>query len=234
MKIRTLILSSALRGRKLGLFLLLLLGFSFSAASQEIDLKRIKEQTQDQASVFFYDSLVHQFKNNPASMTLPQAQFLYYGKLFTKGFSTYGMKAEEITAFNKVFRTGNFTEAIPLGEKAFDIDPLSLEVIAGLHACYTNTNQPDKASLYAARVRLIMGAITSSGTGKSLKNGYWVTSIADEYVFLPLMGLETLRRRGSSGGAKEGMTDIWIIKNPETNKEDELFLTVVNPDRSKL
>lgn len=161
-------------------------------------------------------------------MTLTQAQFLYYGKLFTKGYSTYGVKSEATEAFNKAFKERNFAEAIPLGEKALETDPVNFEVIAGLHACYANTDQPDKAAIREAQVGLFIGAITSSGTGQSIKKGYWVTSIADEYVFLPVMGLKVIKRRGSTGGAKMGITDIWLIKNPESGKEEELFLTVVN------
>ncbi|GAA4306567.1 hypothetical protein GCM10023183_21890 [Nibribacter koreensis] len=210
------------------------MGLSFSAASQEIDLKRIKEQTQNPASLFFYDSLVSQFKTNPATMSLIQGQFLYYGKLFNKGFSPYAPKSDAIKAFNNVFREGNFAKAIPLGEKALQRDPVNLELIAALHACHSNTNQASQTSFYEAQLRLLLGAITSSGTGQSLKNGYWVTSIADEYAFLPLMGLEAIRRKGSTGEAKAGMTDIWLIKNPTSGQEEELFLTVVNLLRTDL
>ncbi|WP_192822169.1 DUF4919 domain-containing protein [Rufibacter sp. LB8] len=216
--------------QKLGLLLVLLAGISFSAKSQEsIDLKRIKEQTTDPGSVFFYDSLVSQFKTSPATMTLTQAQFLYYGEIFRKGFSTYGQKPEDAKTFNQEIRTGNYEKAIPLGEKALQRDPVDLELIAGLHICYRNTNQPEKTAMFEAKLRLLLSAITSSGSGQSLKEGYWVTSISDEYVFLPLMGLETIRRKGSTGDAPMGMTDIWLIKNQESGKEEELFLTVVNP-----
>lgn len=158
----------------------LLLGMFNVFMAQNIDLKAIKTNIEDEKSEFYYERLLTRFKATPELMSDEEMKHLYYGKIFTpyyrisrsEEFDNY--KNLMVDIFNKEASDSEIAELAKEGDRLLDIDPFNMDILL------VNSNY-NKDYILKMRLGKIIKTILNSGNGKKNKTPFIVIEVSDVY-----------------------------------------------------
>lgn len=203
---------------------------------QEIDLEKIKNNTQDKDSKYYYDKLVEEFIQSNQSLLADKEklQNLYYGKLFSPYYKESSEMKSDYLKFMKLVgakKIKKYPKAIELGENILKKDPINLMVIMNLRNSYTNTkDNENRLKELKSQSELLMSAIAASGDGTSKETAFKVITLADEITLLNYLGINMGKyNRNSKIINKYTVLDLWT-KHNNYNEEhrDQIFIEVFN------
>lgn len=187
---------------------------SYAQKVSNIDFDAIQQRSQDSTSNFYFPHLSQRLKDLDTTMTFLEFEHLYYGQTFEEGYNPYGTDENEKEFFAK-FREKNYAEAIPIGRKILDKDPLNLTVTYKMLVCHHFTSDKVTARRYGRIYFDLLDVIYKSGDGKSHKTAFVVARVADEYDLINDLELEMV----SQGLSNE--TDILTVNRNLGDKVDK-------------
>ena len=159
------------------------------------DYKTIQKVIKDKTSSAYYPKLLARYEKNDTTLTEQQIHTLYYGSHF---YTIPGA-----SKFNDLHYMDSI-KAINSKEQASDQDrkdliryymtehkgnPFDLRALNSLFRLYGAIHDP-KSDLYLYKLRKIALVIMASGDGLSVNSGFHVSSVADEYAMLGILGFE--------------------------------------------
>lgn len=175
------------------IFLLALFGLQGQEQEfQSPDYAEIEKVTKDKDSEYYYPQLMARFNNADTTLTIEHLRALYYGSMFQKGYSPYGMSPNrnELNAIlsKDTMDKADYAKALEyvngiLEESPFNIRDLYLLV----------TLQHDLGDTTAARQTyikrsMVIDAIVSTGNGLEEETAWHVVSVSHEYDLLRVFG----------------------------------------------
>lgn len=190
------------------------------------DLAKIKAETQDPNSEFYYPRLWKLYNANDTVMTPEQFRYLYFGSMYQEDYnpyrkSDYSDKTDSLLNLNRAAtqrrdstfkayqdqKLGAFElkrrydkakqhtireqqEIVRLGELALMDNPFDLQSLYMVSRLYRDMGKSMKATITDFRLENLLGAIISSGTGKTEDDAYVVVSPDHEYFLLEVLGYD--------------------------------------------
>lgn len=199
----------------------LLLGMFNVFMAQNIDLKAIKTNIEDEKSEFYYERLITRFQATPELMSDEEMKHLYYGKLFTKYYRI--SKDEDYKKSEKIMigiyqknnpEKSEIKEVLALGEKLLEKDPFDMRILL----VYTNYS---KNSIHKMQLRRLVNTILKSGKGNSKTTPICVVEIPDGYFIGDIQGKNFREYRRITRWVKDGAIDEYV------KGKDRVFIKVL-------
>lgn len=189
-------------------FFLLFVLFSVFGFSQKskIDLKTIEKDLKNPKSPYNYEKLIFKYKGYPKSLDSIEAQYLYYGRNFSK--DKVRISDERFKGVTEAFKQNNFEDCIKQGKALYDKDPTNLDVLLILLRAYDSLKNGTNFMHHLNQFRSLTEGMKSSGNGTSESTAYVVNSVGDEYILLNILNVGQDYTR-SARPSKSGMVDIW-------------------------
>jgi len=209
------------------LFCALAASFCISA---QVNLEEIRKLAADDATAYYYDSLVQDFLTNPGDFEMSKGITLYYGKLFSDDYEPYAF-SPQVTNFDEAFRVQNYRRAIVLGEKIVKKDPVDFTVLLKLLKCYLEEKEEEAAQFTRMQVDVLYKAILHSGDGSTPESAIKVLQIADEYAIMALMGIEGVSRRSQMGD--NSILDVWKVRSAAKGGKEVMYFEVLSNKERK-
>ncbi|HYV92577.1 MAG TPA: DUF4919 domain-containing protein [Chitinophagales bacterium] len=213
------------------LFLIFIIAGAENSSGQKIsnvDFDDVKSKTQDSSSSQYYPLLLERFRNLDSTLTESDYKLIYYGNTLDSAYKPY-WKSDNEKEFMKLYNQEKYQEAIPVGKKVLDENPVNLKILFKIGVSYNQLGDKQTAQRYARMYFNTLEVIYSSGDGKSIPTAYVVISVPDEYEILDDLELTITRQ------ALIGSTDLLTIntkgqkrKKGET-KIKELYFNVSKP-----
>lgn len=191
-------------------FLFLFLSVFGFGQKLRLDFKSIEKNLKNSQSPYNYDKLIFKYKGMPRSLDSIEARHLYYGRNFNENkVSTVDDDFKDLT---DAYKNNNFEDCIRQAKILYSKDPTNLDVLLVLLRAYDNKKDVENFTHHLNQLRLLTGAIRSSGNGKSEKTAYYVNSVGDEYILLNMLNIGKDYTR-SSKTVGDGLIDIWEKDN---------------------
>jgi tetratricopeptide (TPR) repeat protein len=161
------------------LSLIYLISPSFSQKISNVDYTLIEKEVKDSTSFYYYPRIIELFNKN-IELTPEEYVFLYYGNVYYENYNPYG-GTEYSKSFEQLVREKKYREALPLGEKSLEMNPVDLDVLYNMLVCYHYLEIKDSARIYANKYYTFIDVIIASGDGKSIETAFVVNCVNDEY-----------------------------------------------------
>lgn len=160
------------------------------------DFDKIKAETTDPDSRYYYPKLLKEFMSNDTIMTDDDYHYFYYGTMFQEDYNPYRVNPypEEIKElkhlyFKKENLTRNERRRIQdLAKKSLDNNPLDLTQMTYRVYVYEKNGQVNHARIWKKKLDSILLVIARSGTGESPENARVAVYPGNEFEFFNLSG----------------------------------------------
>lgn len=197
----------------------LLLGMFNIFMAQNIDLKAIKTNIEDEKSEFYYERLITRFQATPELMSDEEVKHLYYGQMFTKyNVSKFDKDYWDVIKHLEKNKRKKAKEHL---EKYIEKNPLNLEILIMAVELYKKDNE-NKYQQYLIQSGRLIEIIKQSGDGKTEETAFYVNDVYTEYFIARILFNEDLRTyQRSSYLKKDGAIDKF------TKGDKELFFRVL-------
>ena len=185
------------------LFLLMMSVAALAQTFSKPDYKDIEKQVTDMSSPLHYQKLFARFQSADSTLTASEYSYLYYGTLYSDGYSPYAVSKHSAELKPILAKNGlapeDIDKLIEVEQKVLADMPFSIRDLNILAFAYSKKG--DKQAEERTRRKLfgIINAIMSSGDGKTEKTAFHVISVAHEYELLPALGVRF--------GGKQSLTD---------------------------
>lgn len=146
--------------------------------SQTLDFDDIKAKTTNNASKFYYPTLLAKFMSNDTSMTAEDYRYFYYGTLFTEDFNPYRPNPYEkdVAALEPVYlKREHLTRAEKkeverIARLSLANNPLDLRQMMYMTYVYESNRKYNLAKIWRNKLSNILLTISHSGTGVDSKH----------------------------------------------------------------
>lgn len=155
-----------------------------------VDFDAIKKETKDSNSVYFFPTLLERLSKNDSNLDINAYYYIYYGSTYTEQYNPYGTSNLE-DSFLTIYNKGEYRNAIPIGLKVLEENPINLKITFKVMVCYHALDILDSSHTYARKYYSFIDVIYKSGDGKSSESAYVVIEVDDEYQVLADLGLES-------------------------------------------
>ncbi len=217
----------------LTILLSILTTFTFMSVAQyrfqvrEIDFDKIKQETLDKNSRYYYPKLVRSFKSNDTIMNFEAYRNLYYGFVFQEDYDPFrkttfeGEKEiEELYYKQDLSREEcNVIEKYAiqaLDDNIFNIDQLNYYIYALKHK-----KKYARAAVRQYRLDKLIAAIMSSGRGTE-EEPWVVLFLEHEYNLINFLGYVAKDHQELSGG----IDCIKAVKEDDNSKTRDFYFDV--------
>jgi hypothetical protein len=172
----------------------------FNAISQEPifikpDYDLIKKEIQDQASLFYYPTLISRLRSYDTTLTKEEYRHLYYGYIYDKNYEPYWRSPYEkdlsVYYRNENINEHDYDKIIDLATKSIDEFPFDLRQMNFMGYIYHLKGDEEMAKKVTLRFHGIIGALLSTGDGKTCETGFHVISTSHEYVVLNMFQFQS-------------------------------------------
>ena len=165
-----------------------LVGISQENKFEKPDYDLIQTEIQDSTSIFYYPKLLSRLNSFDTTLSIEEYKYLYYGYVFQKEYQPYRKSSHEAELL-AYYRSQNISESdyetvIQLATKAIEEFPFDLRPLKVLGYVYHLKGDEDMAQKTHNRFHGVIGAIMSSGDGKTCETGFHIISVSHEYVLL--------------------------------------------------
>lgn len=158
------------------------------ATSIHPDMEKIKTETLDPSSKYYFPKLMANYEKNDTLMTLEDYRYLYLGSIFQEDYDPYRRSPydSEIEAlyYKKDHTRSELDQIIDYAEEALLDDPFDLQQINFLIYALQNRGKINRAKIWQYRLNHLLEAILSTGTGLDAENAWIVTDPKHEYSIL--------------------------------------------------
>jgi hypothetical protein len=171
-----------LSGGTLVIAVLLSIQLTAQVKPEPVDMKKVKSETTNPDSEFFYKKLHERFKARDTTMTVEHYRMFYYGFAFHENYSAYpGEKTREIRA---AMDKKDYLTALRICDSVIDKYPVLLQPNYMKAVCLIKAGNDSLGRLYYKRYSGLAGAILSTGDGLTCKTGFKVLFVSDEYSIM--------------------------------------------------
>ena len=193
-------------------FILLYIVLESQAGGQiisNVDLDDIREETLDSTSDYYYPTLMNRVADMTDELTDSEYSYLYYGAAFQKNYSPYTMfgvngYVDDLLDDNK------YKQALEIARDEWQRKPVHLLLLERILFCFHKLHEDDSVRAYQDVYSGLLGAIRSSGDGKSMESAYVTITVFHEYTLLENLGLKSTGQILMQG--KAGPVDRLTIK----------------------
>ena len=190
------------------------------------DFKLIKEEIKSKKSNFSYSGLKKRFLAADTTLTMEELRHFYYGTATKSGYDPY--KNDLSRELNTILRKDALTQtdwkkAAAIIDKQLKSDPTNLTFYQYKQIACDHLYGRDAKETYNAYIQTVMliGAIMSSGDGKSKESAIYVISVSDEYAILKFYGLSPSTQMLVKDGDQE--YDVMELEKNEYGLENMFF-----------
>lgn len=171
-------------------FMTLLLGLNLMAEDRKIpikkpDIEKIRTETLNPSSNYYYPNLVKLYEKNDTSMTLEEYRYYYLGTMFQEDYNPY-RKSSWSKEWEDLYFKENHTRAeldtiVAYAELALADDPFDLDQMNYIIYALRGKGKNHTANIWQYRLKHILMAILSTGTGLDADNAWYVINPRHEY-----------------------------------------------------
>lgn len=212
--------------KQLLLFFALTITGSFTVFAQEFefdynkDYPKILDQTKDETSHLYYDTLLRRFQANDETLTDFEVLALLIGFTDNDYFKPYKYLPieREIYTLNG---DGKFEEALAMCDSLLSYVPVSQQAIIEKSYSLHKLGQEDSAQYYMWQFRKIMAAMGRSGDGLTPETAFFSLGPADGQNFITKYLSSSIGIMGSTLDKNQNFVDILeiVMKDEETHEE---------------
>ncbi|MCM1355578.1 MAG: DUF4919 domain-containing protein [Staphylococcus sp.] len=154
------------------------------------DLEKIRLETLDSKSPYYYPRLMQEFQRNDTLMKIDKYRHLYLGYMFQEDYNPYRSSQRDIHYYAK--RSQKLTRQecdsiIAYSEKALADNPFNLGEMVMLINALREKGKTNLANIWQYKLNYLLMAIVSTGTGLDEENAWYVIEPQHEYVLLNMM-----------------------------------------------
>ena len=160
------------------------------------DLEKIKNETLDPKSKYYFPKLVKKFGENDTVMTNEMYRYLYFGYMFQEDYDPYRTSQYSVD-LNEFRSKANYTEEEldtlrVRVEKSLNDNPFDLQQMSLLVYIYKKKNKRMTSKIWEYRLENLLAAIKSTGTGEDIDNAWYVITPAHEYDMVRMLGYQAV------------------------------------------
>lgn len=176
------------------IFTVSLIAIGLNATSSKApDMERIKTETTNPDSKYYYPALMERYERNETIMTAEDYRYLYYGYMFQEDYNPY-RHSEYENIVQDLYYQASHTRAecdsiIEYAELSLKDNPFDLRQMSYLIYALRTLKKTHRANIWQYRLNHIIEAIVSSGTGLDAENAWYVINPKHEYDILNFSGL---------------------------------------------
>lgn len=158
------------------------------------DLEKIKSETLNPRSQFYYPKLLAKYNHNDTLMNNEEYRYFYLGYMFQEDYDPYrkspysGVTAplrEKSTHTKEEIDTIKKYAELALADNPFDLREMSFLV----HVLKERKKNM-VAKIWEYRLEHLLAAIKSTGTGEDIENAWYVTYPVHEYDLIQVLGYQ--------------------------------------------
>lgn len=164
--------------------------------AEPVDLDKIRTETIDPDSRFYYPKLLKMYMSNDTVMTPEDYRYFYYGALYQEDFDPYRptLNEEEYKRLEPLYYKNDHTRAEKDAMQNYALvslrnNPLDLVQLKNLVYVYEKKQKVNLAKIWKHKLNMLLRTIASSGTGADTDNAWVVVYPRHEYDFLNLSGI---------------------------------------------
>lgn len=182
--------------------------FLFTLACMEIysqapDYETIRRNVVDSTSDSFYPKLMQRYEAFDTTLTVVDYRHLYYGYLFQNNYDS-DWKSKDKKTIEKSFRDAkkdktNYDQVITLVNNSLHEYPFDLRSMQFLCFLYHENDEKEMGEKASRRFISLIGAILSSGDGKSCETAYHVIFPQHEFSILKIFQFESAAQKRVDG-----------------------------------
>ena len=160
--------------------------------TEKPDLEKIKAETTDPKSRFYYPRLMERYERNETIMGLEDYRYLYLGTMFQEDYNPY--RTSEFRDKNReLYYKENLSRPeldsiIAYAELSLEDDPFDLEQMSYLIYALRQRDKKNRANVWQYRLNHVLLAIISTGTGLDEENAWFVINPRHEYNIANFLG----------------------------------------------
>lgn len=158
------------------------------------DLEKIKAETLDPASPFYFPKLMKKYTRNDTTMTNEEYRNFYLGYMFQEDYDPYRTSPYSGITDELRMKATHSKEEIDTIRKYAEMslrdNPFDLRQMSFLVHVLKEKRKDMSAKIWEYRLEHILGAIKSTGTGEDIENAWYVIYPMHEYDMVQLLGYE--------------------------------------------
>lgn len=161
------------------------------------DLDKIKAETTNENSKYYYPKLLDAFMKNDTVMTNEDFQYFYYGTLFQEDYDPYrpAYDEEKLKEIEPLYYKSTHTrqereDMQHYAKAAIEDNPLDLQQLKNLIFVYEQNKKVNLAKIWKNKLNHLLLTIASSGTGQDTDNAWIVVFPRHEFDFLNISGIK--------------------------------------------
>ena len=169
---------------------------AFDQIKREVpNLDSIQAEITDPISPYYYPRLMEEFERNDTVMKLDKYRRQYLGAMLQEDYDAYRPSAyREQHKGAGIYNHSNLTGAecdtiIKYATRALADNPFDLVQMLNLSRALRGLGNHALAEIWNYKLRMILMAIISTGTGADEDNAWYVIENSHEYVLLGALGL---------------------------------------------
>lgn len=178
--------------------------FMASAAEPKVkinapDLEKIKKETVNEKSRYYYQRLLKQFMSNDTVMQNDDFMYFYYGTLFQEDFDPYRppVDADKLNEIESLYYKTEHTNAeekamLRYAEEAIQDNPLDLVQLKNKVYVLQKQRKDNLAKIWKNKLNHLLYVIVSSGTGKSVDSPWVVVYPRHEFDVFNISGMKVV------------------------------------------
>lgn len=158
------------------------------------DLEKIRTETLDPASRYYFPKLMAKYEVNDTTMNADEFRYLYLGYMFQEDYdpyrvSPYSSRTDELRS--KPTHTREEIDTITkYTQLALQDNPFDLRQMSFLVHVLKERRKDMRAKIWEYRLEHLLGAIKSTGNGENIENAWYVIYPVHEYDMVQLLGYE--------------------------------------------
>ncbi|MCM1369540.1 MAG: DUF4919 domain-containing protein [Candidatus Amulumruptor caecigallinarius] len=158
------------------------------------DLEKIRRETLDPASKFYFPKLKEKYEVNDTTMTPEEFRNFYLGYMFQEDFDPYRISPYSNVTDDLRMKPVHSKEEIDTITKyallALEDNPFDLRQMSFLVHVLKEKRKDMRAKIWEYRLENLLGAIKSTGNGEDVDNAWYVIYPTHEYDMVQLLGYE--------------------------------------------
>ncbi len=157
------------------------------------DIKVIKQEITDRKSPYYYPRLLEQYAKNDTVMKLDKYRRLYLGYMLQEDYDPYRAPYPVPQRVIALYGKENLTRAecdsiIKYSTLSLENDPFDMVQIGAMIDALKVKGNTNLAKIWEYKLRYLLMAIVSTGTGLDEESAWYVSSPKHEYILLNNMG----------------------------------------------
>lgn len=182
------------------------------------DLEKIKKETLDPSSRFYFPKLMAKYTRNDTTMTNEEYRNFYLGYMFQEDYDPYRTSPYSGVTDDLRLKATHSKEEIDTIRKYAELslrdNPFDLRQMSFLVHVLKEKRKDMSAKIWEYRLEHLLGAIKSTGTGEDIENAWYVIYPMHEYDMVQLLGYEAV----DAEFIDPGYDHLIVIPDEETKK----------------